>query len=237
MIDPIAEVQGGATVADWVGAIGTVVVGVMAAAIAFMQYRHGKFRPRSEAFRDKDWRVKVQITNDGAGAGWVVDVHLTRPTYHTTGDVEFYVWEIDGRISTERPIPFPLAGNAQAVLFLIPCKYGEHGELLTGEEHLGPDFFRGLGVLVEYGAGGRRLDRPCDRISAVDHRLFGSTVIPGATSEARAEQPRRRGDRSGRTPLSRSAPASRRKDVARRAAGRRLPRPPAQGRGGSSTST
>jgi hypothetical protein len=160
---PAALDPGGTDWAAWVGAIGTWVIGVIAAWIAAVQYRHNKFRPEVWAFCDSAKRILVRIVNQGAGSGLITDVNLLGPDHLENGEVQLYWWELQGEQNEERPVPFPLAGNSTAQLVLIP----DPGVSMAG-----------LSVRVDFG-GGR--DSGCRRIVAVPARLYGTTVIPGVT--------------------------------------------------------
>jgi hypothetical protein len=152
-----------ATTADWVEALGTWAVGLTVAWIAGVQYRNSKFRPAVWAFCDTDRRIMIRVVNQGTGPGLITDVNLMPAAHLDGGDIEFYQWEFDGKPSTQRPVPFTLPGNASAQLFLIP-----------GHDVKNAD----LRVRVDYGSG---KDSGCQPITAVEGRLFGSTVIDGVT--------------------------------------------------------
>jgi hypothetical protein len=152
-----------ATTADWVEAVGTWAVGLAVAWIAGVQFRNSKFRPAVWSFCDTDRRIMIRVVNQGTGSGLITDVNLM-PTVHLDGgDIEFYQWELDGKPSTQRPVPFTLSGNASAQLFLIPDQEVK---------------IAGLRVRVDYGGG---KDSGCQPITVVEGRLFGSTVIDGVT--------------------------------------------------------
>lgn len=154
------------TWADWAAAFGTWVVGIAAAAIAIAQLRRSKFRPVVSAYRDTEGRIMVRIVNKGAGAGFVDEVNVLPPQHETTGDTEFYQWELSGKSSAKRPLPFPLGGSTSAQLVLLPKSAAP------------PESLR---VRIEYGTG---KDSGCCAITPVGVRLYGTTVIPGVTPTA-----------------------------------------------------
>jgi hypothetical protein len=152
---------GQGTWADWAAALGTWVVGVAAAAIAIAQFWQSKFRPVVSAYRDSEGRILVRIVNHGAGAGFVDEVNILPQQHEVTGRTEFYKWELWGKPSTTRPVPFPLSGGGSAQLILLP------------ESDAPPESLR---VRVEYGTG---KDSGCCAITSVPTRLYGTTTIPG----------------------------------------------------------
>jgi hypothetical protein len=160
-----AFADGRGTWADWTAAFGTWVVGLAAAAIAIAQFWHSKFRPTVSAYRDSAGRILVRIVNKGAGAGFVDEVNILPQEHEATGKTEFYKWELSGKPSAKRPVPFPLGGGGSAQLVLLP------------ESDEPPDSLR---VRVEYGTG---KDSGCCAITKVAVRLYGTTVIPGVTPD------------------------------------------------------
>jgi len=143
------------------GDVATWAVGVIAAVIAWQQYRQSKFRPVVMAFRDRDRRIVVQIINEGGGSGLVQDVNLLPPD-HPRGEVKFYWWEVgEHPDKKQRLVPFVMPGGASAQLVLIPR----------------PEMkFDGIRVRVDYGNG---TDSGCVVITPTTGHLYGTTHIPG----------------------------------------------------------
>jgi hypothetical protein len=142
------------------GDLGTWVVGVVAAIIAYQQYRRDKFRPTAKAFRDDDRRIVVRIINEGAGSGLVQDINLL-PQGHPEEGTKTYYWEIDEQEDKKRRlVPFALSGRATAQLVLKP---------------LPSMSFDGIRVRIDYGDG---KDSGCIDITKVDGHIYGTTHIP-----------------------------------------------------------
>jgi hypothetical protein len=143
------------------GDLATWAVGVVAAAIAWQQYRQSSFRPTVKAFRDADRRIVVQIINEASGSGLIQDVNLLPPD-HPRQSAKFYWWEVDNQVDSEqRLVPFVLPGQASAQLVLIPLPEMKFG---------------GIRVRVDYGNG---TDSGCICITSTEGHLYGTTYIPG----------------------------------------------------------
>ncbi len=100
--------------ATWVGGIGTWAVGVLAAFIAWSQYRNGIFKPSAKAYVDPDRKtVAVRIVNLGGAAGMVDRVDIINHHNDPLMDLD---WGDDWR--AHPPVPFILPGKASAILVL-----------------------------------------------------------------------------------------------------------------------
>lgn len=170
-----------------------------------MQYLNSKFRPEVTAFREANGgRLLVRISNRGNGAGVVQDINLLTPAHlmsETTQPVVHYRWEINGKVSELRPIPFGLDGGASAQLFLLvdpsdrslrnPCGR-------SADDRYPLDAVR---IRVDYGAGKSSGCLPMV-VLAAGSRIYGTTQVPGMAGGApmvprartrgrsRAERPR-----------------------------------------------
>lgn len=147
-------------IAAWTGVGATVVLGVIAAAIAWMQYRHGRFDPHCYAYWDSAGQILVRVVNIAAGSGTVENIGILRrradgSTYHLG-----LSWVIDGQLTQARPFPFPLGGGGVAQLFL----------------RVDPDeTMEGAWVEVVFADG----SRPTPALQHVPGRLAGRSTIPG----------------------------------------------------------
>lgn len=150
-------------VAAWVGAGATVLLGVIAAAIAWMQFTHSKFNPSEYAAFDKAGRILVRVVNEGSGSGTVENVRLLGTLNDGRVVALAYRWEIEGAKSMDRPLPFPLAGGGVAQLFLLP-----HPREDTSN------------AKVEVSYGDKSRSKPLV-LRPVDGRLVGTTTITGIT--------------------------------------------------------
>jgi hypothetical protein len=100
--------------ATWVGSIGTWAVGVLAAFIAWSQYRNGIFKPDAKVYVAPDARtVAVRIVNLGGAAGMVDRVDIINDHDGPLMDID---WGDDWR--AHPPVPFILPGKASAILVL-----------------------------------------------------------------------------------------------------------------------
>lgn len=150
-------------IAAWVGAVGTILIGGLAALIAWIQFQHSRFRPNVEAMRDAQRRVLVRIDNEGTGAGNVQWVHLFLPDHRRP---QVYQWELNGNLAPvgTQLTPFHIAGGDSVQLFVVPL----------------PNVpLEGLNVKVEFG---KNKDSGCLKIADVGGRLPGTTYIDKITN-------------------------------------------------------
>jgi hypothetical protein len=150
--------------AAWVGAIGTWVIGGVAALIAFTQFNNARFRPKVLAFLDLHNRLVIQVANRGTGASSLGRVDALGPSIIKGARPRLdYRWEIAGRVSDSSPLPFLLPGLAAAQLVLLPA-----------EDDATPD-------IVSIYFSNRSVDVEVIKIEAI---VAGSTTIPGVRFSA-----------------------------------------------------
>jgi hypothetical protein len=92
-------------------------VGVLAGAIAWVQYRNAIFRPTATSFIEEPGRdrVAIRIINNGGAAGMVERIELVSSA-HERKPLTKYHWTEPWEAYP--PVPFVLPGKASAILVL-----------------------------------------------------------------------------------------------------------------------
>ena len=154
--------------ASWVEAAGVWAVGILAGAIAWMQYRNSVFRPEATAYieQDKRRRILVRITNQSSAAGTVEDVDLVT-SYHDDAPLVDYEWE---GWTVDAPVPFVLPGKTSAIL------------ILGTKQKLAAD----VRVRILYGSN---KSSGCINLRSVSGRLAENTVLPPGSLALRNPPP------------------------------------------------
>jgi hypothetical protein len=153
----MSQSSGASDWATWIGAGGTWAVGILAAVIAWMQYRNGVFRPKATTYVEAPtWRrIAVRITNRGGAAGMVERVELVTVDHEAAPLVD-YEWE---GWNPSEPVPFVLPGKASAIL------------VLSLKKALAKD----VRVRIRYGDGG---SSGCLDLQTVPGTLKEKTTLP-----------------------------------------------------------
>jgi hypothetical protein len=163
----VADSSSGDTAA-WLGTIGTWLLGIIAAFIAWIQYDHNRFKPQVTAYRDANRRVVVRIANRGAGSGTIEAVHLLTGGHASSAPALLVNWEFAGaKVEDAVFVPFMLPGLSTAQLVMLPI------------DPITPSTC----ARVTY-ANNRK--SPFVELVDVDGVVLGSTMIPGAGGPQRA---------------------------------------------------
>jgi hypothetical protein len=159
---------GSGDLAAWLGTIGTWLLGIIAAFIAWVQYDHNKFKPQVTAYRDTNKRIVVRIANRGAGSGTIEAVHLLPGGHGSNTPALLVNWEFAGaKVEGVVFVPFMLPGLGTAQLVMLPI------DPITPSTR----------ARVTY-ANNRK--SPCVELAEIDGVVLGSTMIPGAGDPQRA---------------------------------------------------
>ena len=145
-------------VEQWVGALATLLVGALAGAIAWLQYRNSVFRPdvevAAEAEPDTNGRqnVAIRVVNRGGAPGSIERIQLLDGRHHRVAVAWKSPWS-----DTNPPLPFLLPGKASAILVLQqPKMLGDDVKvkIIYGDrkDRGCTDIHRARGVLLEYTA-------------------------------------------------------------------------------------
>lgn len=149
-------------ITEWIGALGTVFLGALGAGITIWATLQTRFHARVSALIEFDNRtVAVRITNRSNSAGMVSSVEIVHAHTYRANEYKAIPSKIDGGPSDRDVLPLYLPPGALASLVLIPVEAAS--------------FPRGVGVVIEWGAG-----RTCVRPTtlAPSRRLERRSLLP-----------------------------------------------------------